>query len=43
VEFCYAKHGHPNVNKGNSSNHESNGPRSANSVTEEGSQAPMLV
>jgi hypothetical protein len=39
VEFCYAKHGHPNVNKGNSSHHESNGSRSANSVAEEGSSS----
>jgi hypothetical protein len=33
VDSCYAKHGHPNVNKGNN---DSNGSRSANSVTEEG-------
>jgi hypothetical protein len=39
VEFCYAKHGHPNVNKGNSAHHEPNGPRTANSVAEEGSSS----
>ncbi|GAU11490.1 hypothetical protein TSUD_344800 [Trifolium subterraneum] len=43
VDFCYAKHGHPNVHKGNASVHASNGEvaetRFANSVTEVGSSS----
>jgi hypothetical protein len=34
VEFCYAKHGHPNVNRGNGVQNDSNNSRSTNSVTE---------
>ncbi|GAU15747.1 hypothetical protein TSUD_235630 [Trifolium subterraneum] len=43
VEFCYGKHGYPNVNKGSASTNASNGnttaPRFTNSVTEVGSSS----
>jgi hypothetical protein len=46
VDFCYAKHGHPNVNKGQASANASHGEnlesKFANSVTEVGSSSSSI-